>query len=144
MLLFLDFDGVLHKYGCKPADLFTRLPLLEAWLQLHPGVDVVVSSTWRLTRSLDELRSHFSAGIRSRIVGVTPKLAGDSPERFSREAEVAMWLRQSALPWRPWAALEDQAWLYRPFNKRVVLCDPDTGLTKFDLDRLASLVAAVG
>lgn len=141
MILFLDFDGVLHKYGCKPSDLFARRPLLEAWLLQHPGVDVVVSSTWRLTRSFDELRSLFSPALRPRIVGVTPKLAGDSPERFAREAEVAMWLRGSDEPWQEWCALDDQAWLFRPFNDRVVLCDPAVGLTEAELDRLSALIA---
>lgn len=141
MVLFLDFDGVLHRYGCKPADLFSRLPLLEGWLLQHPGVDVVVSSTWRLTRSFDEIRSFFSPALQEHIVGVTPKLAGESPERFAREAEVAMWLRESGQPWRPWAALDDQAWLFKPFSPRLVLCNPDVGLTDGELRRLSALFA---
>jgi hypothetical protein len=141
MVLFLDFDGVLHRYGCKPADLFVHRPVLEAWLLQHPNVDVVVSSTWRLTRSIDELRALFSPPFRPRIVGMTPKLDGDSPERFTREAEVAMWLRASGQPWRPWAALDDQARLFKPFNDRVVLCDPAFGLTDVELGRLSALLA---
>ncbi|WP_119157425.1 HAD domain-containing protein [Caldimonas tepidiphila] len=140
MILFLDFDGVLHKYGCKPADLFGRLPLLEAWLGQQADVNVVVSSTWRLTRTLDEIRSFFSPAIQPRIVGVTPRINGALPERFPREAEVAMWLRGSDQPWQPWVALDDHAWLFRPFNDRVVLCDPYVGLTEDDLVRLSAVL----
>ena len=141
MILFLDFDGVLHRYGCKQSDLFGQLPLLEAWLFQHPGVDVVISSTWRLTRSIEEIRGFFSPALRPRIVGVTPKLNGDSPERFVREAEVAMWLRGSDQPWKAWAVLDDKAWLFKPFNDRVVLCDPAVGLSDVELARMSALVA---
>lgn len=142
MTLFLDFDGVLHRYGCKPADLFSRLPLLEGWLLQHQDVNVVISSTWRLSKPLEELKGVFSPAIQPRIIGATPKVDWSSPERFPREAEVNMWLRASEEPWQPWVALDDQPWLFRPFNERVVLCDPDAALTEVELVRLSALVAA--
>lgn len=65
MFLFLDFDGVLHPeplYG--DGELFCRLPLLEALLREFPEVSIVVSSTWRDTRTVEELRKLFSADTR--------------------------------------------------------------------------------
>jgi hypothetical protein len=141
VIVFADFDGVLHRYGCKPADLFSQLPLLEAWLLQHERVEVVISSTWRLSRTLEELQGFFSPAIQPRIVGVTPRIDGSSPERFPREAEVNMWLRDSDEPWQQWFALDDQPWLFRPFNSRQVLCDPNVGLTAAELGRLSALLA---
>jgi hypothetical protein len=47
MILFLDFDGVLHAAGNTPGGLdnFKKLPLLEAWLREHDHVNVVISSS---------------------------------------------------------------------------------------------------
>lgn len=99
--------------------------------------------------ALDKLRGFFSEDLRSRILGATPALAHETweeydgalpPTRFKREFEVTQWLHASPEPWRAWAALDDQAWLYRPFNPHLVLCDAKIGLTQHELDRLDSLL----
>lgn len=145
MVLFIDFDGVLHPFGRVVDRYFCRLGLLEAWLLRRPGVDVVISSSWREAHPLDEMRGFFSEDLQKRIVGATPILKRDTWEqfdgeppttRFEREIEVTRWLAESGEPWRPWAALDDQAWLYKPFNPRLVLCDGKVGLTESELDRL--------
>jgi hypothetical protein len=54
-VVFLDFDGVLHPDPpSNELPLFCRAMLLEEWLVQHPDVCVVISSTWRLKRSLDQ------------------------------------------------------------------------------------------
>lgn len=149
MILFLDFDGVLHpeRPGHKASDerLFCHLPLLEAWLCERPGVDIVISSSWREAHPLDEMRGLFSEDVHDRIVGTTPILKRDAweqydgeppPTRFERELEVVRWLKESGEPWRPWAALDDQASLYRPLSKNLVLCDGRVGLTERELDQV--------
>jgi hypothetical protein len=49
MILFLDFDGVLHpEYDgqAAPADVvFCHLPRFEAVMRDHPEVEIVISST---------------------------------------------------------------------------------------------------
>lgn len=147
--LFLDFDGVLHPEPCSAEQCFCRLGLFEGWLRGRPGLDVVISSSWREVHAIDKLRSFFSEDLRPRIVGATPMLAHESwaeydgempPTRFKREFEVTQWLHASGESWRIWTALDDQAWLYRPFNPRLVLCDAKTGLTQDALDRLDALL----
>lgn len=144
-LLFLDFDGCTHPFGCTVDRYFCHLALLEHWLRQRLGVDIVISSSWREAHPLDEMRSYFSQDLQQRIVGATPVIRRDSwaqydgeppPVRFEREAEVTRWLNESGTPWRPWAALDDQAWLYKPFNERLVLCDGKVGLTQRELDQL--------
>ena len=76
MILFLDFDGVLHpEYDrqAAPADVaFCHLPRFEAVMCDHPEVEIVISSTWREQFPLDDLRARFSPDIAARIVGATP------------------------------------------------------------------------
>src|SRR5437764_815182 len=101
MILFLDFDGVLHPDPCCHQDqLFCRLPLLEALLRELPSVDIVISSNWRANRSLGELRQLFSPDIGRRIIGMTPLQPEDDPPsdltHYPRHAEISAWLKQSS------------------------------------------------
>ncbi len=147
MILFLDFDGVLHPEPCyADAQLFCRLPLLENLLRGFPDVDVVISSTWRETRTIDELRARFSADIGRRIIGVTPKWL-DLPELFEiigyqRHTEVEGWIRQSGKPWEKWVALDDKPWLFKPFLSNLVVCDTAIGLNDSVLTDLAIKLGA--
>ena len=50
------------------------------------------------------------------------------------------WLRQSAKPWRRWAALDDQPSLYRPFTRELVVCDHHVGLTHAELKALDAVL----
>lgn len=145
MILFLDFDGVMHPFGCAIDHYFCHLELLEAWLRRRSGVDIVISSSWREAHPFGEIQSYFSADIQARVIGATPILKRSAwaqydgeapPTRFERELEITRWLNESKEPWRSWAAVDDQAWLFRPFNSRVVLCDGRAGLSQRELDRL--------
>jgi len=145
VILFLDFDGVMHPFGCECDRYFCRLELLEPWLRQRPGLGIVISSSWREAHPLDEMKRFFADDLQERILGVTPVLRRDEwaqpdgevlPARFEREIEVMRWLNASGEPWRPWAALDDQVWLYKPFNKRLVLCDGKVGLTQRELGQV--------
>lgn len=147
MLLFLDIDGVLHPHLNYLQDLlFSSMPLLEDVLRAHPHVEVVISSTWRTTRTVQELQALFSADILPRIVGKTPHwqdLQDDAAYgTYVRQAEIEAWLRSSGRPWESWVALDDQASLYRPFCRNLVLTDSETGLTIEDCVRLADRLSA--
>ena len=144
-VLFLDFDGVLHPEGSEVDLPFCRLPLLEAWLRRRTNVDVVVSSSWREAHPLHELRGFFAEDLRTRIVDVTPQLRRDEWPQVDlhapgeavhqRHIEVLRWLAGVGEP-RSWAALDDQADLYRPGTREVVLCDATVGLTAAQLGEL--------
>jgi hypothetical protein len=60
LILFLDVDGVLHPEGPSREPKFCRLPLLEEWLRGRPGVEVVISSSWREVHPFEELVSFFA------------------------------------------------------------------------------------
>ena len=138
MILFLDFDGVLHPV-VRSKDAFCRLPLLAAWLQEWPGVDVVVSSSWRALVPQRELVDLLGLVVGQRVVGCTPDLPRPTLRRFclaEREQEIGMWLEISWEPQRPWVALDDWALLFFPDSPRLVLCDDLEGITPAVLDQL--------
>lgn len=149
LIIFLDFDGVMHPFRCGCDRYFCHLGLLEAWLRRRPTLDIVVSSSWREVHPLDEMQSYFSEDLQRRILGVTPIIRPDPwvqyhgeppPTRFERELEVVRWLHESGETSRPWAALDDQAWLFRSHNPRLVLCDGRVGLTQRELDQVDAVL----
>mgnify|MGYP006172159287 CR=1 FL=1 len=60
-ILFLDSDGVLHPEHCHESKHFCLLPVLENVVRQVPEVGLVITSTWRLQFSLDELRYEYPA-----------------------------------------------------------------------------------
>ena len=133
-ILFLDFDGVLHPEHCHESKHFSCLPVLEDAMRQVPEWQVVISSTWRLQKPLDQLRSRFSADIAARVIGHTPRFNTlvDVPPTlvsYEREAECQAWLRAHDVAYLPWLALDDRSWMFRPFCKSLFLVNGKTGLT---------------
>jgi hypothetical protein len=104
--------------------LLAHLPALETVLRARPAVEVVISSTWRSTRTLDELRAIFSDDIATRIIGVTPQWRDFQDDAnwgtYVRQAEIEAWLRTNGRAWEEWVAIDDQRALFRPFCKNLV------------------------
>lgn len=131
MIIFLDFDGVLHPEPCsRPELLLCELPRVERVLRDFPQAQVVVSSTWRDTRTLGELQSLFSPDVALQVIGVTPPWRDleDIVYNYQRQAEVEAWLRKNRSPWDRFAVLDDRAWLFSPFYAPLLKCDPATGM----------------
>lgn len=132
MILFLDFDGVLHPDPCfDPANYFCCLPALEAVLREFPRVEVVITSTWRTTRSLHELKSFFCEDIQERIISSTPNYTSH-PELFEtigfqRQTEIEAWLRLTNQPWAKWVVIDDKPYLFRPFLQNLVKTESHLG-----------------
>lgn len=133
MILFLDIDGVLHPEPCfDKTQLFSCLPRLEAVLRDFPEVQIVISSTWRESRSLSELKTFFSPDIAARVIGVTP-LWRDIPSiveviGYQRHAEIEAWIRNSEMPWQKWIVIDDKSYLFKPFLPNLLKTDSTTGL----------------
>lgn len=131
-VLMLDFDGVLH-----PAQSGTLLyaPLLEAWLRTHPTVDVVISSNWRDTHTLDELRNRFAVDMRERIIGTTP-----STTTGYREDEILELVSKHNIT--RWAALDDRPDQFPTTGKtHLVVTEYFDGISPSHLTRVAALLS---
>ena len=147
--LFLDFDGVLHpQYDGEPTPkevCFCHLPRFEAVMRRHPGVQIVISSTWRQQFGMLQLSAFFSADIARRIVGITPTYPADGPPRMHiREWEILQWLQQHHASNRPWVALDDSQGDFRDYRHRVVFCQPWEGLSEHRAVQLNNALQGAG
>jgi hypothetical protein len=161
VILFLDFDGVTHPFFPRPDltdqenALFSCLPAIEDALRAHPHVRVVISSSWRMTKTPDELRTLFSPDLQARVIGQNPLLPDHNPnDPGARMTECLAWLAANGEESTPWVALDDFEDLYSPGAALVVchdgfrgreralleeaLNDPDTFRTRYPV-RDASL-----
>jgi DNA recombination-dependent growth factor C len=124
MILFLDFDGVLHPKG---GQRLVHLPIFEKMVR---GTDlkIVISSTWREVYSLSKLKSMFSEDIRPKIISATPQLPVHTTE-YERSEEIHDWLRLRGNP--QWLALDDDIDIFHPRDRsNVILCNGKAGLTE--------------
>lgn len=141
VVVFLDFDGVLHPVlprddlPAAESQPFCYMPCFAQVIRDFPETEIVICSTWRLHRNLEQLREYFPEDIRHRVMGVTPSLVDD--ERFGgRQQEAMAWLDEHR-PGANWIAMDDltTAW---PSLDRLVLCSD--GVRQPEEDRLRVLL----
>lgn len=144
MILFLDFDGVLHAFGKNVFGdkKFTKLPLLEDWLRTHPQINVVISSSWRDTMSVEKLQSFFSEDIRPRIIDKCPLLPWEPEPEFWRYEEIMAWIKQTNYQGK-WLALDDAVHEFPPNFDLLVACDRNVALDQSVLGELTDRFAAL-
>lgn len=128
MILFLDFDGVLHPRA-PGKRLFSNLARLEAMLREFEFVEVVITSTWREDMPFDKLQELFSPDIRPRIIGATPVMEIEFPAgpAGSRQEEILSFLEQGNHKNRSWLALDDEERLFRPDCPNLIKCQTQLG-----------------
>ena len=143
LVLYLDFDGVLHHedvrwhprrgiYLNAPPEyrLFQHAPLLEALLQPHPNVRIVLSSSWVRALSYSRAVKRLPPGLQARVIGATyhSSMHEMAFAMLPRGAQVLddVDRRQPA----DWLALDDDAsgWP-KEHGHRVVLTDERLGLS---------------
>jgi len=143
MILFLDFDGVLHEDPCfDEARLFARAPNLAEALAPFPEVAIVLSTSWRTHWTLAEMTRPLPAALRRRVVDATPQISpSDAPAAlrpYRRQAECSCWLQQNRLEQSAWVALDDRASLFAPYCEQLILCESNAGFTEANARRLHS------
>ncbi len=133
MVLFLDFDGVLHTLNAPDHRRFQHLNRLETLLRRFPSVDLVISSTWREMHGLDQLRTFFSSDMAARVIDTTGHAAelNSTPDRligYPREAEIFDWMRTHRSASNNWLALDDSPWLFSPFSPNLITVNAHVGI----------------
>lgn len=131
MLLFLDFDGVMHPTGRNRIP-FEHLDAFESILRCHPYVHVVISSSWREVHDFEHMREgYFATDIQDRIVGATPIIPG-----ATRWQEVMAYVTDTHYT-GPYIVLDDDASEFPDCWEPLLLCASDIGL---DVEKQAELV----
>ncbi|HUX62225.1 HAD domain-containing protein [Sulfuricella sp.] len=146
MILFLDFDGVLHPENPNRPEDFSCRPYLWQILRACPTVEVVFSTQWRDIHTVDDLVEFATQGggedLAHRFVGGTPLIGGATSQGavmhhavpfYRREMECRLWLSDNGQQGRPWLALDDFDAYFTPACPMLYLVDHRTGLTEADV-----------
>lgn len=145
MIIFLDFDGVLHPYGVPEGpQCFTQIPVLGQLLEALPQARVVLSTTWRTSHGLEACKAFFPREFADRVIDATADRVDnteipDTLWNYVREAQCWHWMRNNASADAPWVALDDEPWRFSPFCKKLYLTDPNTGLVGADIGRIVEV-----
>ena len=147
LVLFLDFDGVLHPDNCGPHEQFCYVGNFANAMRLVDPLHkmpVVISSTWRYLHSLKELREKFPEDIAAQIVGITSYQTNDELgpiedwatfggfelKEMHRQLEIMHWMKAHA-PQGDWIAIDDRPGFFQKDESRlfVVPGGPSGGMT---------------
>lgn len=142
MILFLDFDGVLHPFPMSSANShFSAASSLWKLLEKIPDLSVVITSTWRERYSFEELVEQLeNNGGRSyaeRFIGVTPIM--ESTTDFVpgiRQIEIESWLVKNKSMDEPYIILDDIERYFGSACRNLYLVDGTTGLTEHDTEMI--------
>ena len=140
MILFLDFDGVLHP---SPAagEVFCCVHRVWTILRARPFLEVVFSTSWREAYDPEAMLNFSTANggedLLDRFVGSNPILSNEPA--YQREAECLAWLHGNGMHDRPWLALDDDPLQFND-EHRLYLVDRRTGLTLADVPRILARI----
>jgi hypothetical protein len=142
LVLFLDFDGVLHReqvlwhpkrgaYAAPPGfQLFEHAGLLARLLEPYPTVRIVLSTAWVRRYGCYRTTKLLPAGLRERVIGATHHSQMNQAEFIEKPRGQQVW--EDVLRRRPrdWFALDDdpEGWELELRN-HVVLTDERYGIS---------------
>jgi len=132
VIVFLDFDGVLHPDPCtERRRLFENAHRLVDSIAPFAEVGLVLSTAWRTTRPFAELLQTLPPALSDRVIDRTP-LFGDFKPRtnlvpYRRHAECIQWLSQNHLQDGAWLALDDRPDDFAPYCDNLIVCHPQVG-----------------
>jgi len=137
MRIYLDFDGVLHPVN-SPQQNFVHLPSLEALLRENPGIEVVISSSWRAVFSEEYIKDHFfSEHVANRIVGVTPIF-----RELTRYDEILVHIQQTGYE-GDFIVIDDEPHQFPSGWPPLLICNPDEGLNAEKIEELKGRIFSV-
>ncbi|WER45597.1 HAD domain-containing protein [Cupriavidus sp. WKF15] len=154
MILFLDYDGVLHPDAAyyvqsrkgsyielrAEGALFMWMPILEEILSPYSEVRIVLSTSWVRELGFSKARGFLSPWLQSRVIGGTwhSKMSqhregshriSDRWSELTRYQQIARYI-STKKPGDSWIAIDDDivGW-DRSVEHRLVPTDPSAGLS---------------
>jgi hypothetical protein len=141
MIIFLDFDGVLHSNEQYDESPFCRTHLLWQILRACPKVQVVFSTSWRdsydFDNMLDFVTSNGGEDLTLRFISSTPNLEAEG-HYGRRDLEIQRWLDVNMHSGH-WLAIDDMAELFSG-HSNLYLVDGNIGLTDADVIKIVELL----
>lgn len=133
-IIFLDIDGVLAHYESNEEIDPVCVARLDKLVE-ETGADIVISSTWRASHSLEEIQVQLEMhGFRGRIVDATPVLLG-----ATRGEEIAEYLASIQEPLR--FVILDDVNDVGDLVHHLILVDDFVGLQDEDVERCLNLLS---
>jgi hypothetical protein len=123
--IFLDIDGVLRKKTDPNNKLNDELTNILASSIDEENIQIVISSTWRIAYSLENLKQLFPESMRQFIASATPEHPNQNIN-FVRERECMAWLRANAITPSYYVAIDDDTDLFKYFP--LIKIDPYKGI----------------
>ena len=141
--LFLDFDGVLHpdRYSLtnydpdrvfKNNEMFSQAPLLAGLLTEY-SCQIIISSSWRFTHSLEEMKEKLPKSIAKNVIGTTGEAYVGPHPRYNEIKEYLISSNKSLFSWR---ALDDSKIEFPNGCTDLILCDRNTGIASKQIQEL--------
>ncbi len=148
-IIFLDIDGVLNSEEwmvrrfkeTEGQEIHEQYPYYEFDKKLvgdlnyiieNTGAKVVVSSTWRLGRSVEELTEILeTVGFKGEIVGTTPHFGGVKGFGYTipRGCEIEWWLKEHGKFQRiNWSRQTQDEYYEKAIVKTYVILDDDSDM----------------
>jgi hypothetical protein len=141
MIIFLDFDGVLHSMVAGgPDKLFVQSQRLRDILVRYPCTYVVIHSSWRMSSAytVDDLWDFLEMedALRPRYLGITPR---SEPSRWE---SIQAWMK--ARPYRgSYVILDDMHTSFDYEGQDHLICPPyDVGMREQDWQELERRINA--
>jgi hypothetical protein len=137
--IFLDFDGVLHGEEFN-IPLFVHMDRFCNTIRpFLPDVNIIISSSWRETHSLEHLKSNFHQDIREFIVGETP-VHVDGFSHCGRYKEILAYCKNNQIHLHQWIALDDMHDLFPENCPNLIAVQGFAGLSPRNLDNLVKFL----
>lgn len=144
---FLGFDSTHWPKNDHQTHLFEQF---RSWVLSQQQTAIVISSIWRFSFGLDELKEYVDPDIEHRVIGMIDLDDENFPgsrqqliERYVHQHQKRRAAQDTRLAHTPvrYATLDDTAALFTPGWPHLILCDASVGLTP---GLLAALQAQFG
>ncbi len=126
LILYLDFDGVLHHENClwspkrgpylkaPPGNvLFQHAQLLETLLNPYPQIRIVLSTSWVRSYGCTGAAKRLPQSLRDRVIGATFHSRINKHEFAAAPRGMQVWGDVVRRQPKDWIALDDD-WLHWP------------------------------
>lgn len=139
-VLFLDFDGVLHRFGAvrtrkgvsstSPSiRLFEFSPILVECLAPHSRVEIVLSTAWVHRLGYQRAKNALPAALGERVVGATYHSKYFDAATWASKGRGTQILRYVLTHHlTSWLAIDDEIVGFGDYLSHVVICDENVGL----------------